>query len=195
MEPDDALKDIKTIRKLMTQAARPIFFSPWQWVEWGIIVLVGCMFTYWLGDYFTQTNLAFFWIFLIVLGGFLEAAIWYKESIAHGVEPINTFSIQLLLVASLLFFVAIIFSIVFIQIEHLQYIPGAWMLCTGVALWIIAIFSARKDLVPLGIIQILGSLLAVSFFIDYSLLVTAICLGLGFIAWGLILRIKGMETL
>jgi len=193
MEPDDALKDIKTIRKLMTQAARPIFFSPWQWIEWGIIVLVGCILTYWLGSHITQSNLAFLWIFLIVLGGFLETVIWYRESKAHGVEPINTFSLQLVLVAFLVFFIAIIFSIVFIQLQHLQYIPGAWMLSIGVALWIIAIFSARRDLVPLGIIQILGSLLAVSFLIDYSLLVTALCLGIGPIVWGVVLKIRTLK--
>ena len=48
MEQQEALEQIKLIRETMQKATQKFFFSPWQWIEWGIVVIIGGLITHWL---------------------------------------------------------------------------------------------------------------------------------------------------
>lgn len=185
MNQEEALKQIKLIREMVQKASERFLFSPWQWIEWGALVIVGCLTTYWLQSIGRPDNIIFLWIAIFITGGALETYIWMVAARGRGVEPFNPFILKLWGVAFTTMVLAIIFTFVFINLHLALYLPGLWLVTMGVVMVNFFIMAERKDMLLLGIVQMIGGILAVSFLLKYSLLVGAVFFGVGSMSHGI----------
>ncbi|MBN2410987.1 hypothetical protein JXQ31_04790 [candidate division KSB1 bacterium] len=188
MDQEEALKQIKQIRQMMTKASERILFSPWQWIEWGILIVVGCIVN--ILFLTGQHQILFLWIAIFILGGALETVIWMKKAQSEGVEPFNPFLMKMWGIAGSIILIGVIFSFVFYQINQVLYIPGLWLIIMGVALYSISILGARMELFFYGIICLVSGILAVSPLLDYSLYILMVSFGFGGIFFGIYMQIR-----
>ncbi len=184
MNQEEALKQIKLIREMVQKASERFLFSPWQWIEWGVLVIVGCLLTYWLQS-IGSNNIIFLWIAIFIIGGALESYIWMVAARQRGVEPFNTFILRLWGVGCTIMLMAIILTFVFVTLHQSLYIVGLWLMTIGTMWLSFSIMAERKDLLLFGTVQMLGGILAVSFLLKYSLLVGAVFFGIGALAHGI----------
>lgn len=184
MDQEEALKQIKLIRQIMYKAAEHIFFSPWQWIEWGLLITIGCALTIWRPFTIQQNHLLFLWIIIFILGGALETLIWMRAAQIRGIEPFNPFILKIWGVAGCIMMIAIIMSLVFFQLCLFLYIPGLWMLSIGAVLYACVILGGRKRLLIYGTILIVSGIVALSFFVTWSLYVLMVGFGFGALFFG-----------
>jgi len=185
MNQEEALKQIKLIREMVQKASERFLFSPWQWIEWGVLVIVGCLITYGLQRIGSDNNIIFLWIAIFIIGGALETYIWMVAARGRGVEPFNPFILKLWGVAFTIMVMAIILTFVFINLHQALYIPGLWLMTMGSVMVNFFIMAERKDMLLFGIVQMIGGILAVSFLLKYSLLVGAVFFGIGALIHGI----------
>ncbi len=188
MDQEEALEQIKQIRQMMTKASERILFSPWQWIEWGILIVVGCIVN--ILFLTRQHQVLFLWIAIFILGGALETVIWMKKAQSEGVEPFNPFLMKMWGIAGSIVMIGVIFSFVFYQINQPLYIPGLWLIIMGVGLYSISILGARIELFFYGTICLVSGILAVSPLLDYSLYILMVSFGFGGIIFGIYMQIR-----
>jgi len=184
MDQEEALKQIKIIRQMMSRATDKFFFSPWQWIEWALLIIIGCVLTIWCPAVMCKMPLLFLWVIIFIVGGSLETLIWMRAAQNRGVEPFNPLIMRIWGMAGCIMFIAIILSLVFIQIHQPFYIPGLWMLSMGVTLYSCVILGGRKRLLIIGTILLVCGLTALSFLVVYSLYVLMAGFGLGGLLYG-----------
>ena len=168
MNQKEALNQIKLIREMMQTASQKFLFSPWQWIEWGILVILGCLFTYWLQNHGQPNHIIFLWISIFIAGGTLEVYIWTVTARNRGVEPFNSFILKLWGVAYSIMIMSVILTIVFIDLNQLLYIPGLWLMTIAVVMLSFFFIADRKDLLIFGVVQMIGGILAVSILKHYA---------------------------
>ena len=190
MKQEEALEQIRLIREMMQKASQKFLFSPWQWIEWGVLVIVGCLLTHWLQNSGSANNIIFLWIAIFIIGGALESYIWMVAARRRGIEPFNTYILRLWGVAFTIMTMAIILTFVFIDLHQTLYIPGLWLMTMGVVMVSFFIMAERKDLFLFGVTQIVGGVLAVSFLLEHSLLVGAVFFGIGALIHGIYSLVK-----
>lgn len=190
MKQEEALGQIKLIREMMQKASDRFLFSPWQWIEWGVLISVGYIITLLLQKYGQSGYIFFLWLSIFVIGSVLETYIWMTAARERGIEPFNYFILKLWGVAFTIMAMSIILTFVFISLGHILYIPGLWLMTMGVIMISFFILSDRKNLFVFGIAQMVGGLLAVSFMLKFALLIGAVFFGIGALINGIYLLIK-----
>ncbi len=189
MKQEEALDQIKYIRDLMDKATDRMFFSPWQWIEWGFLGLAGGLITEWLIKTNQYSFILNLWIIIFIIGGTLETFFWFREAKSRGIEPFNPFLMKMWGIAFSIFLFPIIFTTVFIQIDQAIYIPGLWLISTGIAMFSMVIFSVRKILLFFCETMVISGILAVSIFLKYGLEIFTWVFGFGALLIGILLLI------
>ena len=189
MEQNEALQQIKYIREMMDKASQRMFFSPWQWIEWGALVMAAGIWTQHMLNRGQQHYILYLWIIVFIVGSTLETLFWMREAQMRGVEPLNPFLMKVWGIALGIFLIPIVFTPVFINIHLPQYIPGIWMLSIGVAMFAWVLLSIRKEIWIFCELMLISGILSVSLFLDHSLAILTWSFGLGGFLMGIYLML------
>jgi hypothetical protein len=189
MDQQEALDQIKVIRRIMESVSQQMFFSPWQWIEWGVLGILGSLATIYLWHQQQVSEVLFLWIAIFVVGGVAESSIWLKSAQRRGVEPFHPFVKKTWSIAGLIMLLALILSAVFIRAGQLLYLPGLWLLDLGVIVLVIVILISKKEMLLIGGELLAGGVLAVSLLLDDSILVFLVCFGFGSLVMGIYMLI------
>ncbi len=184
MNNKEALEQIKHIRAMMEKAYEQIIFSPWQWIEWGILVIIGCLATMWLASHQQTSHLLLLWILIFIIGGALETLIWMKTAEKRGIEPFNPFVMKIWGIAGIIMVQAIVLTIVFGHLQMYQLIPGLWMTSFSGLFFILVIMGAKTEILMFAIVLAIGGILSLSILVNYSIILLMISFGVSCIAFG-----------
>jgi len=177
---------------MMSNASERFFFSPWQWIEWGILVIAGCVLNLF---FLTNPNhLLFLWISIFFLGGALEMIIWMRSIQHRGMEPFNPFLLKIWSIAGLFLMIGVIYTLVFFQLAKPEYIPGLWLIVTGLAMYTFTIMGARIVIFIFGTVYVFGGILASSIFINHSIYLLMISFGFGSVLCGIFMFLTQKKT-
>jgi len=190
MKQEEAMEQIRLIREMMQKASHRFLFSPWQWIEWGVLIIIGYLATSWLQNHGQSNHIIILWISIFIIGAALESYIWMAAARRRGIEPFNAFILKLWGVAFAIMTMSIILSFIFIDLRQALYIPGLWLMTMGVVMVTFFILAERKDLLLFGATQMVGGILAVSFLLEHSLLVGAVFFGIGALIHGIYSLLK-----
>lgn len=185
LSPEEAIEQIRHIRNTMAQASKHFFMSAWQWIEWGVLIILGGLVTLYLVHQNKSEHITYIWIAIFILGGALETIIWYRGAQDRGINPLQPFYLKIWGVLFALMMVAIFYTLIFVQIGLPLYIPGLWMLVFGICIFMMVILGDRNDLILMGSIQVISGILASSLLLDYSIHVGTISFGFGSTVMGL----------
>ncbi|MDZ7724837.1 MAG: hypothetical protein U5R06_19030 [candidate division KSB1 bacterium] len=184
LSPEEAIEQIQHIRNTMAQASKRFFMSAWQWIEWGILIIIGGLITLYLVHQDKSEHITFIWIAIFILGGALETIIWYRGAQDRGINPLQPFSMKICGVLFALMMVGIFYTLIFVELSLPLYIPGLWMLVSGLCIFMMVILGDRRDLVLMGSVQVISGILASSVLLDYSIQVGTVSFGFGSIVMG-----------
>lgn len=185
LSPEQAMQQIRQIRETMARASRTFFMSAWQWIEWGVLIALGGIGTLYLLKHKLSEHIPFIWIALFILGGALETIIWYRGAQERGINPLQPFYLKIWGVMLGLFVLAFFYTLIFVQIGLPLYIPGLWLLIIGICILILVFLGDRKDLIPIGTLELISGILASSVLLDYSIHVGIVAFGFGSIVMGI----------
>lgn len=185
LTPEQAMQQIQHIRNTMAQVSRRFFMSAWQWIEWGILVMIGGVITLYLVQQNKSEHITYIWIAVFILGGALETIIWYKGARDRGINPLQPFYMKIWGVLFAMLTVAIFYTLIFVEIGLPLYIPGLWLLIFGICVFIMVILGERNDLVLMSSVQVISGILASSILLDYAIHVGTIAFGVGSTVMGL----------
>jgi hypothetical protein len=189
MDQQEALDQIKVIKRIMESVSQQMFFSPWQWIEWGMLGIFGSLATIYLWHQQQVSEVLFLWIAIFVVGGVVESFIWLKSVQHRGIEPFHPFVKKTWSIAGLIMLLALILSAVFIRTGQLLYLPGLWLLDLGVIVLVIVILISKKEMLLIGGELLAGGVLAVSLLLDDSILVFLVCFGIVSLVMGVYMLI------
>ena len=175
----------------MHNATHNFFFSPWQWIEWGLLVIIGCVTTLFLN--LNATNLLILWLSIFLVGGALETWIWLVSAHKKSIDPLSEFYRKMWGVLGLFLAVGIILSIVFYQVNLPLFIPGTCLLLLGSCLFTLVLFGSRKDLNLFAITSYIAGVLSLTFFVEHSLYFLLIFFGVNSTIVGLYQLIKAQK--
>lgn len=166
MDQKEALERIRYIKETMARATHSFFFSPWQWIEWGLLVVAGCLVT--LVMSLSSVQLITLWISIFVVGAILESWIWLNAASQKGIEPSDPFYLKLMGVMGLFLLLGMIMTFVLVKAGGPLFVPGIWLLITGSCMFTLTFFGARSDFLFIGTANYLGGILAVTLLVHYS---------------------------
>ena len=167
MKQSKAEQQLKYIHEIMNKATHDFFFSPWQWIEWGLLVIAGCLATIFIR--LEATNLIILWLLIFVVGGALETWIWLGSAQKKDLNLSSPFYQKMWGVLGLFIIAGVILSIVFLQVKLPLYIPGLWLLLFGSCLFTLVLFGSRKDLNLFAITSYVAGALCLTLLVNYSL--------------------------
>lgn len=176
MDQNEALNQIKYIKETMEKAGHSFFFSPWQWIEWGILVVIGCIATLFLN--LDSNILKLIWLVVFIIGGTLETWLWLKGSKNRGIDPFTPFAVKIWGILFMFILLGIILTFIFLHVNLPLYIPGIWLILTASCLLSLTLFGLRKELIVFGILLYIAGLLSISIFVEYSVLLAMIFFGI-----------------
>ncbi len=187
MEPKHAQEDLHYIRQIMSQVSPPLSMSGWMGVGWGVVFFVGGgvshIFQVITNGALSSSFLFYFWIPLLVIGSVTETFFYVRKCLYTGM-PIfnrNTNCVYLGSLSSIIAGIAI--HLILSKLGGYLYIPGAWMLIIGSCCIISGLF-ASIELCILGLLYMVGGLLAVGPYENSSFLVLAFFGGICTFVWG-----------
>ena len=190
MEQQEAIDQIQLIRDMMHKASQKFFFSPWQWVEWGVVVIIGGALTHWrlaIGD---TVHISTVWIGVLIVGGTLEGVAWILDGQRRGLDPFSPFMLQIWGVLSCLLIPSTIFTVVLAQLGLPLYIVGTWLTTIGAAMFMLVLLGERKELVLFGLLMLVCGILSVSIFIKEALHIGVLSFGVGGLFMGIYMLMK-----
>ena len=190
MKQHEALEQIKQIREMMQKASHKFFFSPWQWIAWGIVVLVAGSATHWFIVTDQQSHIALLWIAAFVVGSMLEGIAWILDAQRHGVELFTSFTLRIWGVFFCIILPPIIYSVVFLQLGLAVYLVGLWLISVGTVMYTLVLLGERRDLLWFGTLMLISGILSFSILLDYAVIVGTLSFGLGGLLTGVILLLK-----
>lgn len=190
MEQHEALEQIRLIRDTMNKASQKIFFSPWQWIDWGIVVIIGGLITHWLLAMGEETHIFMVWIAVFIIGGTLEGVVWILDAQRRGIDPFHPFILKIWGVLGCILIPALIFTIPLIQLDHSIYVVGLWLITIGAAMLALVLLGERKELLLFSILMITAGVLSVSILVDIALHIGILSFGVGGFLMGLYMRFK-----
>ncbi len=190
MEQQEALLQIKHIREMMQNASHKFFFSPWQWIDWAIVVLVAGGLTQWQLSTGSTAHIPLLWIAAFVVGSTLEGIAWILDAQSRGLDPFNPFLLKIWGVMFCIILPPIIYSIVFIQLNLPYQLVGLWLTSMGAAMYALVLLGERRDLLWFGTLMLIVGILTFSILLEYAVLVGTLSFGLGGLTMGLLLLYK-----
>jgi len=194
MEQQEALEQIKLIRETMQKATHQFLFSPWQWIEWGVVVIIGGLTTLWMQATNNTEYILMVWLAVLIVGSTLEGVAWLLAVQHRGYDPLSPIYLKIWGIFFCLLLPATVFSIVLAQLHLPLYIVGLWIVTVAAAMFILVLFGERKELMYFGALMLIGGILSVSIFIDQAIWLGVICFGGGSLATGIYLLIQDNKT-
>ena len=190
MEQQEALEQIKLIRETMQKASQKFFFSPWQWIEWGIVVILGGLITHWLLAVGDTHHLPIVWISVLIVGAILEGVAWVLDAQRRGIDIFSPFVLKIWGVLGCLFIPGFIMTPVFAQLDLAAYLIGFWLIIMSSVIFVLVLLGERKDLLVMGVQMLICGMLSVSIFVEHALHIGVASFGVGGLVLGLYLLIK-----
>jgi hypothetical protein len=190
MEQQEALEQIKLIREMMHKASQKFFFSPWQWIEWGVVVLIGGFLSHLLIGRGDTTHISTVWISVFIVGATLEGVAWILDAQRRGVDPFSPFVLKIWGALGCILLPGIFFTIILVQLHLSIYIVGLWLITTGSAMFMIVLLGERKELFLFGLVMLVCGIASASIFIDQALHIGVFSFGLGSLIMGVYVLIK-----
>lgn len=190
MDQNEALEQIKLIRDTMQKATQKFFFSPWQWIEWGIVVIVGGIITHWLLASGGTAHIPTVWIGVLIIGGTLEGIVWLLDAQRRGIDMFNPFFLKIWGVFACFLAPGFIMTPVFVQLNLSTHLIGFWLIITGAAMFMLVLLGDRKDIIWMGLLLFVSGILSVSIFVDQALHIGVASFGVGGLVFGLYLLLK-----
>ena len=188
MKPEEAMEDLRVIRQIMSKNISPLAFSGWEVVSWGVMILIGGLITHYYstpGDPLSLSpGIAVLWIVLLITASILETFFYVRKAIRDHLPLVSPIIIHFYLGFAAIIVAGGAFHLIFHKLGLFLHIPGSWMLIAGAGYIYSGLFVIMEFWV-LGIITMVGGILAVGPFLDYSFLVTALFAGVGWILWGI----------
>ncbi len=188
MKPEEAMEELRVIRQIMSKNISPLIISGWEVVSWGLMILIGGLITHYYstpGDPLSLSpRLGILWIFLLLTASILETFFYVRTAHKEGLPLLSPIIVRFYLGFSALIIAGSAFHLIFHQQGLFLHIPGSWMLIAGAGYIYVGLFVIMEFWI-LGLITMVGGLLALGPFLDYSFLVTALFAGAGWILWGL----------
>ncbi len=187
MESEKAREDLKVIRQIMSTVSPPFSVSGWAGVGWGIVLLIGGIIThvFWVkgSGSFQSSVLTSFWICLLIIGSTMETFFYLRKCLLNGL-PLFTQNLGYSMLGfSAIMIAGFAFHMIFSHLGQHLYIPGVWMLMIGTGCIFFGLFTSMEICV-MGVLSMVGGLLAVGPFLNGSFLVLALFGGVGMILWG-----------
>ncbi len=190
MEQQEALEQIKLIRDTMQKATQKFFFSPWQWIEWGIVVIVGGLLTHWLLAAGDTRHILTIWLSVFIIGSALEGVAWILDAQRRGIDLFSPFVLKVWGVFGCFLAPGFIMTPVLIQLDLTAHLIGFWLLMTGSAMFMLVLLGDRKDILWMGLLLFISGILSVSIFLDYALHIAVAGFGVGGLLFGIYLLVK-----
>lgn len=190
MEQQEALEHIKLIRETMQKATHQFFFSPWQWIEWGVVVIIGGLVTIWMQATNNTEHVLMVWLTALIVGSTLEGVAWVLDVQHRGYDPLSPIYLKIWGIFFCLLIPATVFSIVLVQVRMPLYIVGLWLVTVAAAMFALVLFGERKELMYFGALMLIGGILSVSLFVEQALWIGVICFGGGSLISGIFLLIQ-----
>ena len=193
MEQQEALEQIKLIHETIQKATLHFFFSPWQWIEWGVVVIVGGLATIWMQATDNTEHILMVWLAVFIVGSTLEGVAWVLDVQHRGYDPLSPIYLKIWGIFFCLLLPAAVFTVVLAQLHVPLYIVGLWLVTVSAAMFMLVFFGERRELMYFGIMMLVGGILAVSILIDQAVWVGIVCFGGGSLLTGLYLLIKDIK--
>ncbi len=190
MQQHEALEQIKLIRDTMQKATQKFFFSPWQWIEWGIMVILGGLITQWLMAIGGTAHITTVWIGVLIIGGTLEGVIWLLDAQRRGIDLFSPFILKIWGVFACFLAPGFIMTPVFVQLDLANYLIGFWLMITGSAMFMLVLLGDRKDIIWMGLLLLVCGILSVSIFVEHALYIGVLSFGCGGLIFGIYLLVK-----
>ncbi len=195
MEQQEAIEQIKLIREMMQRASHRFFFSPWQWIEWGVVVLIAGLTTQWMLATNNTENIFMLWTAAFIVGGTLEGVAWVLDAQRRGLDPLNPFYLKIWGVFFCLMLPAVVFTIVLVQVHLPLYIVGLWLTTIAAAMFVVVLMGERKELMLVGALMLSGGIFSVSILLEQAVLVGTVCFGGGGLLTGIYLYFRDKQNL
>jgi hypothetical protein len=190
MEQQEALEQIKLIRETMQKATQKFFFSPWQWIEWGVVVILGGILTHWLLALGDTSHITTVWISVLIVGGTLEGIVWILDAQRRGIDLFSPFFLKIWGVFGCFLMPGFIMTPVFVQLDLATYLIGFWLIVAGSAMFMLVLLGDRKDILWMGLFLLLSGILSVSIFVEHALHIGVGSFGIGGLLFGIYLLVK-----
>lgn len=190
MEQQEALEQIKLIRDTMHKASQKFFFSPWQWIEWGVVVLVGGLLSHWLIAVGDTRHMTTVWISVFIVGGTLEGVAWILDAQRRGIDPFSPFVLKIWGALGCILLPPIFFTVILVQAHLPLYIIGLWLITTGAGMLMIVLLGERKELTLFALFMLVSGILSASIFLDHALHIGVFCFGFGTLLMGIYALVK-----
>ena len=190
MDQQEAFEQIKLIRETMQQATRRFFFSPWQWIEWGIVVIIAGLTTQWMIAANKSEHIVLLWVAAFIIGSVLEGVAWVLEAQHRGYDPFSPIYLKMWGIFLCMMLPGVIFTIVLVQINLPLYLVGLWLITIASVMFVLVILGERRELMLFGMFMLIGGLLSLSLLLQQAMLVGVACFGMGGLLMGVYLLIK-----
>ena len=190
MQEQQAIEQIRIIRETMQRASRQFFTSPWQFIEWGILIFLGCLATLIMQANNATEHLAMLWIGIFIIGGALESISWLQEASKKGVDPLTPYFMKIWWVFLSLIAFGVIFTLVFYQLGQPLYIVGLWHCLMGVAVYNLVLLGDHREFIWFGTLQWVAGLLALTVLYEHAVWVAMFGFGISCTLMGIYFLIK-----
>lgn len=190
MEQQEALEQIKLIRETMQKATQKFFFSPWQWIEWGIVVILGGVITHWLLAVGDTTHITTVWVSVLIIGSILEGVAWILDAQRRGIDLFSPFVLKIWGVFGCFLAPGFIMTPIFVQLDLANHLIGFWLMITGSAMFMLVLLGDRKDILWMGLLLLVSGILSVSIFVEHALHIGVASFGVGGLLFGIYLLFK-----
>ena len=190
MEQEEALEQIKLIRNTMQKASHKFFFSPWQWIEWGVVIILGGILTHWLLAIGDTTHISTVWIGAFIIGGTLEGVAWLLDAQRRGIALFSPFTFKILGLLVCYLIPGFLMTPVFVQLGLASHLIGYWLINMSVVIVALVLLGERKDYLVMGAQLLVCGLLSVSIFVEQALHIGLASFGVGGLVFGIYLLVK-----
>lgn len=164
------LKDIETIKDLLTEVDRRPLYEPWVFYAWGGLAAIGSLIHFLVerrsdlpvGEIFLKV-----WLPVILLGGFFELLALMRSMIRHSLSLFSRGIVKLYMsligaLAALIFIVRL-----FIELGAIQHLPVVFLLAGAIIYFVWAQQSAYVYLFAHGFLMIIVAIVLYLFKIEH----------------------------
>ncbi|MBV9852886.1 MAG: hypothetical protein JO250_24770 [Armatimonadetes bacterium] len=182
---DEARENLRVIRQVMERSTKYSTLSGLSGVLIGLTAIAGVLATRHVRDIYAHPlRLALIWLVVLALAVAIDFARNKRRAAQVGKRVVSPLGAHILIAALPAFFAGAVLTAFFALHHLLFYVWGVWMLCYGLAICAVGLFSVRP-VSYLGAAFVLAGAVTLFLSVPYHLYMMALTFGGFHIAYGL----------
>lgn len=189
---EEARENLRVIRQTMDRSTKYSTLSGLSGVLIGLVAIAGVAATHWLiptpgaGIYQHAGRLAALWVGVLLAAVAIDFGCNKRRAAGVGKHVVSPLGAHIVLAALPAFFAAGVLTLFFYQHQLLPFVWGVWMLCYGLAICAVGLFSV-KPVTILGAAFVLAGAVTLLLPMNYHLYMMAATFGGLHILYGILM--------